>query len=327
MTKILGALFVLIFSVSSYSKLNLNKKVSVSGLSSGAYMAGQVLVSHSNIVNAAAIIAGGPYYCSEGNLNNALYSCMKEYVKGRPPEELARYTQKLAKEKYIDPVANLRSAKVYLVAGKYDETVLPQVTAKNIDYFETLGLTRIAYNGDIPSGHNFPTLNQGVACDRTKSPYIGNCNFDTAGSFLRFFYPNLKSRGKNLKENYYRFLQPRAISMAEEGVAYIPPQCLQGDKCSLHMSFHGCKQSESDVGAEYYVKVGINEWATTNNIVVLYPQTTSMGMKNPNSCWDWWGYSGEDFAVKSGSQMQAVEQIILATQSGRLQFKPLNWSK
>jgi hypothetical protein len=33
---------------------------------------------------------------------------------------------------------------------------------------------------------------------------------------------------------------------------------------------------------------------------------------NPNGCWDWWGYSGEDYATKKGAQMQAVKQLIEA---------------
>ena len=38
---------------------------SVSGISSGAYMAGQFELAHSSIVKGAAIIAGGPYGCAQ----------------------------------------------------------------------------------------------------------------------------------------------------------------------------------------------------------------------------------------------------------------------
>src|SRR5262245_36550191 len=40
-------------------------QTSVSGLSSGAYMAGQFQLAHSRIVVGAALIAGGPYGCAE----------------------------------------------------------------------------------------------------------------------------------------------------------------------------------------------------------------------------------------------------------------------
>jgi poly(3-hydroxybutyrate) depolymerase len=38
---------------------------SVSGLSSGAYMAGQIEVAHSKDIVGAGIVAGGPFACAE----------------------------------------------------------------------------------------------------------------------------------------------------------------------------------------------------------------------------------------------------------------------
>ena len=38
---------------------------SVSGLSSGAYMAGQIEVAHSKDIKGAGIVGGGPYACAE----------------------------------------------------------------------------------------------------------------------------------------------------------------------------------------------------------------------------------------------------------------------
>jgi hypothetical protein len=54
-------------------------------------------------------------------------------------------------------------------------------------------------------------------------------------------------------------------------------------------------------------KSGINEWADGNNIIVLYPQTiASIVPANPDGCWDWWGYTGPNYALKSAPQMMAV---------------------
>src|SRR5262245_39584173 len=63
---------------------------SVSGLSAGAYMAGQFQIAHSSIVQGAGIVAGGPYGCAESafadvmpgpgapfiNLSKAVNGCM-----------------------------------------------------------------------------------------------------------------------------------------------------------------------------------------------------------------------------------------------------------
>ena len=30
---------------------------------------------------------------------------------------------------------------------------------------------------------------------------------------------------------------------------------------------------------------------------------------NPQGCWDWWGYTGNDYATQDAEQIQAVKQI------------------
>ena len=50
--------------------------VTVSGLSSGAFMAVQLHVAYSSIISGAAVYAGGPYWCAQGNLNTATLDCM-----------------------------------------------------------------------------------------------------------------------------------------------------------------------------------------------------------------------------------------------------------
>ena len=41
---------------------------------------------------------------------------------------------------------------------------------------------------------------------------------------------------------------------------------------------------------------GYNEVADLNNIIILYPQTQPSIMNgNPNGCFDWWGYAGNNF--------------------------------
>jgi predicted esterase len=43
-------------------------KTTVSGLSSGAYMAHQLHLAYSDRIAGAALLAGGPYHCAEGKL-------------------------------------------------------------------------------------------------------------------------------------------------------------------------------------------------------------------------------------------------------------------
>jgi hypothetical protein len=60
--------------------------VTVSGLSSGAFMAHQLHVAHSDIIDGVGIFAGGPYYCAEGSQTKATGRCTCFYkeIMGRP---------------------------------------------------------------------------------------------------------------------------------------------------------------------------------------------------------------------------------------------------
>ena len=82
-----------------------------------------------------------------------------------------------------------------------------------------------------------------------------------------------------------------------------------------------CKaqQSYGAVGPAFIDSAGINQWADTNRIVVLYPQVvaTSSTGSNPQGCWNWWGYLNDpDYALKSGPQMQALYRMV-AQAAGR----------
>ncbi|MCW9045056.1 MAG: polyhydroxybutyrate depolymerase, partial [Alphaproteobacteria bacterium] len=98
------------------------KETSVSGLSSGAFMADQFHVAFSSTVKGAGIIAGGPYNCAEGSLMSALGSCMKPSFFSGPPDgkELADKAKKIAEKKLIDDLSYLTDNKVYIFSGTND---------------------------------------------------------------------------------------------------------------------------------------------------------------------------------------------------------------
>ena len=81
-------------------------------------------------------------------------------------------------------------------------------------------------------------------------------------------------------------------SLNTYGYIYVPTAC-QGaaTTCALHFNFHGCQQTVADILNEYPMYVGLNEWAESNNIIVVYPQVIKSYFMptNPEGCWDWWG--------------------------------------
>ena len=50
-------------------------RISVSGISSGGFMAHQFHVAHSEHIVGAGIVAGGPYFCARGNIVDAVSRC------------------------------------------------------------------------------------------------------------------------------------------------------------------------------------------------------------------------------------------------------------
>jgi hypothetical protein len=54
-----------------------SSQTSVSGVSSGGYMAVQFHVAYSGIVRGVGVIAGGPYNCAENSASKATQNCMK----------------------------------------------------------------------------------------------------------------------------------------------------------------------------------------------------------------------------------------------------------
>ena len=74
-------------------------QTTVSGLSSGAYMAVQFHVAFSGIVRGVGVVAGGPYYCAEGQLlTNALNRCMGTRLGEPDPDRLLRLARAAADE-------------------------------------------------------------------------------------------------------------------------------------------------------------------------------------------------------------------------------------
>ena len=288
-------------------------QTTVSGLSSGGFMAVQMHVAYSaTFKKGAGVVAGGPFYCAEGSITNATGRCMASPA-GIPTSTLVTTTNNWSNQGLIDPVANLQNSKVYLFSGSIDSTVKPGVMDALKTYYNSFVPTaNVVYKKDIAAEHAMITDDYGSACSTKASPYINDCNFDLAGAMLAHFYGPLNARnaGTLPAGNFVEFNQSQFITnhgMAPTGWAYIPQACTAGTECRLHVVFHGCQQNVTLVQQQYVRNTGYNRWADTNNIVMVYPQTSTAAT---NSCWDWWGYDSANYAKKSGPQMAAVKAMV-----------------
>jgi hypothetical protein len=164
---------------------------SVSGISSGGYMAVQFHIAHSATVIGAGVLAGGPYYCAQGSVWTALYNCMEPtaWASLPPISLLALDTDILARSGLIDPTANLKRARVWLFTGKRDQTVdAAVVQALEHYYAKYVPAGAIAYVNDVDAGHAMVTTDYGGSCAATAAPFINDCHFDAAGKLLEHIY-------------------------------------------------------------------------------------------------------------------------------------------
>ncbi len=292
-------------------------QTSVSGLSSGAYMAGQFHVAFSDRLIGAAIVAGGPYNCAEGQLGRALDVCMAGDPRAPDAERLVRLASELADQGRIDPLSGLADDRVYVFSGTADDTVVPPVVEGAVAFYRQAGVPEgnISYVDELPAGHAFITEDEGAACGMTQSPFINDCDYDQAGDLLQHIHGPLNPPGAEPEGELVEFDQsefqphPTAHGLASSGFAYVPGNCAQGAPCRVHVAFHGCKQPVSWVGDAFIGRAGYNRWADANDLIVLYPQAQET-LANPNACWDWWGYDDPAYATRDGRQMAAVWSMV-----------------
>jgi poly(3-hydroxybutyrate) depolymerase len=312
-------------------------QTSVSGISSGAYMAGQFAVAYSGTVIGAGLVAGGPYYCSGtigvapfiAYLNTATSTCMNPAgASVAPPDAGASWSAAKTFAQYglIDATANLARQRIYLFSGSDDETVTRPVVDQAARFYQLAGVPaeNIRYITTYDAGHAFITdLKTDQACPKTAPPFINDCDYGQARDILAHLYQNLQPPsarlgGKLLQFNQSTYVRNGYSSMSSTAYVYVPAACAS-ETCRVHVAFHGCEQGVKAIGDHFYAHAGYNETADSNHIVVLYPQVEpspgQFSPYNPKGCWDFWGYTSfnpfyPDFYTKNGTQMAAVKAML-----------------
>ena len=204
----------------------------------------------------------------------------------------------------IDPVDALSSQqhRVYLFSGQLDSVVDPDVMRALQQYYLAFldSSAFITTEFEVPAEHCMPTLDYGVECTLLEFPYLGKCAYDGAGEGLQAIYSPQSGymsnpRAANMVDaNFFSFdqrpffatgsVEALRASLADSGFIYVPTACQQGAACSLHIAFHGCHMGVDEAGDTYARNSGYNEWAESNNLVVLYPSARASIAEpiNPN---------------------------------------------
>jgi hypothetical protein len=222
----------------------------VSGLSADGYIPVQFEVAFSSILEGPGVIAGGPYYCAQGNQTTAtsVRSCVPFGSSGTRTTnvpDLIRIIDQNAAQGLMDVKSSLRNGCFWLFSGTAD-TAVPQ---RIMDDLKTYLLRYVdSRNICAPSQLTFSAIR--VMCEN--DPFINNCNYDAAGQLLQWIYGTLRPRNTRRLQGYLiqfdqnEFL-PNAAShgLASTGWLFVPMDCANGQACRLHIVFHGCKQYQT----------------------------------------------------------------------------------
>jgi poly(3-hydroxybutyrate) depolymerase len=314
-------------------KLTIDKtQTTVSGLSSGGFMANQLGYAYSATFKGVGVFAGGPYMCAgHSNYTACMYNAtVSAAMLSTMQTDLNNWSGTS-----IDAKTNVAGQKIYMFVGNSDYTVGPNpmnavqtqysnngVAAANLDYVKRDSTAHVFPTDFDSTGNN--------ACSSSASPYISNCGYDGAKAAFTKFYGTLNARNNApAAGNYIEFDQTAFTTnpgMAATGWLYVPANCASGATCKVHVALHGCQQNYATIGDKFVRNTGYTRWADTNSIVVLFPQTrvdstsratsASGSLANSNGCWDWIGWYGTNFAQKAGSQQVAIKAMVDQLSSG-----------
>ena len=151
----------------------------------------------------------------------------------------------------------------------------------NVNYVEIDG-THIMPSISKGSNYNFSTLFTSLL------PRDVN-KYDGAGEFLKFTYKNIKPRTDDwrkhgdfivVSQKSYQFGEKHGLS--DKMFLYLPKNCSKGG-CRAHIMLHGCLQTHRKAGMLFAKRSGFLEYAATNEIVVIFPNTDDDAHAH---CWD-----------------------------------------
>lgn len=293
--------------------------VTVSGVSAGGYMATQYQVAYARDVAGAGIVGAGPWFCAQGIVTRALDDCLAGTTGGPDDAMLAATLRASAAAGVVDDPSWLAPDRIWLFHGARDAKIGKAVADSLLRFYKAfVPIGQIRYETQVPAAHGFPTLADGVPCGAAESPWILACGFDAAGEMLQHLYGDLTAPSGGITGTLREFRQERYViggrsaSMARNGFVFVPERCAAGAPCRLHVAFHGCRQGVGFIGRSFARQAGYERWADANGIVVLFPQAEASRFwpLNPAGCWDWWGYTGPNYASRDGLQLRAVRRML-----------------
>lgn len=300
-----------------------NGQASAVGVSSGGYMASQLVAAWPERFEGLGVVAAGPWGCAQGALSLALRQCM-QVSRGLPSlETLNERLQRYRDQSLVGSREALGALRVFIAHGDDDDVVAPELGALLARQWRGWSGEDQVRFAPGAQGHGWPIrlpeqANVGPQalgdCRRGGGSFVLACDDDMATDMLDWVYP---AREASLSEGeLVAFDQSdfAAKGLADTGYLFIPEACEESG-CPVTMALHGCQMSVGEIGDVFIRHSGLNDWAAQHGQIVLYPQAEST-LANPQGCWDWWGFAESTWQLnpqhdtREGVQVQALMSML-----------------
>ncbi len=142
------------------------KESSISGISSGAFMAVQFGTAWSSTIKGVGIVAGGPFYCAQAagsdfwnGYTRPIFTATGPCMKGPAPDvqPFIDKADELAASRAIDATSNLSHQKIYIFHGFNDTVVAQAVTDATAAFYRHYlgqeGAGNLFYRTTLGAGH------------------------------------------------------------------------------------------------------------------------------------------------------------------------------
>ncbi len=205
--------------------------ITVSGISSGAFMALQMQIVHSKDIQGAVIMAGGPAACALDRADLAVKVCMKNPqqileegpIGKRHFDLMVENTLELSRSTLlvdgktlpgnIDDLKHLTGKNISLYHGSDDTVIKSEMMNLTKTYLQKLNPDVSLRATQLPgTAHTWPTLEDGNPCLNQESPFIGKCSLDFAKEIFANFYTNLKEKSQKSREELLAHLHEITIA-------------------------------------------------------------------------------------------------------------------
>ncbi|NVO29469.1 hypothetical protein HJ526_18765 [Donghicola sp. C2-DW-16] len=226
------------------TQYNLDPHVTVSGLSSGAFMTVQLQTAFSEAVSGVGVVAGGPFNCAGADIYSSVMTedtraytrilqatsvCLNPTEKlpylpltalqtGAMKGQSEATIKHLTSIKGIDDPKFIKDDRIYLFHGSQDPIVRDQTMDVLRDMYTELGVpdAQIEYDIRVPAGHSFVTELGDVPCSDTEPDYLNKCpvaddpakgDVDQAKDILTHLYGPLNPPVAPIDANFMSFDQ------------------------------------------------------------------------------------------------------------------------